>query len=449
MTTELRDLMHRAAEDAPTVHVDDTTWARARRSRRRDLVAVPAVALALLLGAVTVGLQAEWISGTPQLPPVAAPPAEAGEGAVPARIYDVPEDLERRTESGAWSHPREEVSVVTRASAAYVSRGGGAIVVSAADGVHHRVDLPGFNDRFVALEQEGPVLAVSPDGRRLAYFWRERVPDDGPRVPSGLGVLDLASGGFTEHPLPGGQGVRVSSIAWSPDGRYLVYRVGVLSRIDALGGFTVSGYRIERLDVRSGKRVAVPRLGRISGGVAVSDDGVVGLGGGSTLFTWSERREPGVQRRGLPEDLSGSSAWADDGTRIALGSTAMTDGLTVVDVEAKVARSLGGLDPQQISVLGWVGSDHVVAIRHPDSWTEVSIDLLPVGEGEERTVGVVDPGVELSSLSLATDLMSPARPTVAFDPPTWGHDRTWWWVGGGVLVLLAGAAVLLVVRRRA
>ena len=69
--------------------------------------------------------------------------------------------------------------------------------------------------------------------------------------------------------------------------------------------------------------------------------------------------------------------------------------------------------------------------------------------GQERTVGVVDSGVQLDSFTVATDLMSLERPTVAFDPPAWERDTTWWWVGGGVLVLVAGAAALVVVRRRA
>ncbi|MGZ5418173.1 MAG: hypothetical protein ACXWDI_13420 [Nocardioides sp.] len=71
---------------------------------------------------------------------------------------------------------------------------GGAVLISARNGVHHRVDLLGFNDRWAGMHEDGPVLAVSPDGRKVAYFWRERVPDDGPRVPSGVRILDLASG---------------------------------------------------------------------------------------------------------------------------------------------------------------------------------------------------------------------------------------------------------------
>ena len=428
--------------------MDDDTWARARRSRRRELVAAPVLAAALVLGAVTVGLQPDWLAGRSEVAPAAS--VEAGEGAVPDHVYAVPDRLEQRREDDSWSTPRESVSAVARASAGYVTGGGGAVLVSARDGVHHRVDLAGFNDRWVGMQEDGPVLAVSPDGRKVAYFWRERVPDGGGRVPSGVRVLDLGSGEGQEHPLPGGVGVRVSGIGWSPDSRYLVYRVGVLDRIDASGGYSTSDYRLERLDVSTGSRTALPRrIAKVAGSAAVANDGAVAVGAGTTLFTWSSEREPQVRTQALPADLSGASAWSPAGKRVALGSLVPADGVTVAAPEADVVDSQGGTGRQVIQVLGWVGRDYVAAVRHPESWSEATIDLLPVRVGQERTVGVVDSGVQLDSFTVATDLMSLERPTVAFDPPPWERDTTWWWVGGGVLVLVAGAAALVVVRRRA
>ena len=447
MTQELRDLMHRVADTAPPVTVDDDTWARARRSRRRELVAAPALAAVLVLGAVTVGLQPDWLPGTSRSAPAA--PDAAGAGAVPEHVYAVPDRLEQRREDDTWSTPREDVSVVRRASAGYVSMGGGAVLVSARDGEHHRVELPGFNDRWVGMHEDGPVLAVSPDGREVAYFWRERVPDDGPRVPSGMRVLDLASGEGQEYPLPGGLGVRVSGIGWSPDGGYLVYRVGVLDRIDASGGFSTSDYRLETLDVGAGRRMVLPRkIARVSGAASVANDGTVAVGAGDALFTWSRERDPQVQTQALPADLSGASSWADDGRRVALGSTVPADGVTVASPWRDVVDSQGGTRRQVIQVLGWAGRDYVVAVRHPMSWEEATLDLLPVRTGQERNVGVIDSGVPLDSFTVATDLMSVDRPTVEFAAPEWARDRTWWWVGGGVLALLVGAAALVGLRRR-
>ena len=107
---ELHDLMHRLADDASPVAVADDTWARARRARRRGQVAAPALALALLLGVVTVGLQPDWLPGRSEVAPTA--PVAAGEGAVPHHVYAVPDRLEQRREDDIWSTPRENVSAV-------------------------------------------------------------------------------------------------------------------------------------------------------------------------------------------------------------------------------------------------------------------------------------------------------------------------------------------------
>jgi hypothetical protein len=447
MTQDLRDLMCRVADDAPPVHVAEDIWARARRSRRRDLLAVPTVVAVLVLGAVTLGLQGGLPSGRPAGP---AAPERAGAGAVPDHVYAVPDRLDQRREDNTWSTPREPLATVERASVGYVTRGGGAVLVSARDGVHHLVDLPGFDDPYIGMHDDGPVLALSPDGRRFAYAWRQRVPGDGERVPSGLAVVELGTGEVRPHRLPGGLGVRVGSIGWSPDGRYLVYRAGVLDRVDSLGGFSIGAYRLERLDTGSGERTVLPRqIARVSGAVAVANDGTVSVSAGTELFVWRDdpiRRE---NRIGLPSDLSGASAWADDGRRVALGSIVPADGVTVARPRAHTTDSQGGVTRQVIQVLGWAGPHYVVAVRHPPTWEQATLDLLPVHTGQERTVGVVDTGVDLGSFTVATDLMSPDRPTVEFAPPEWARDNTWWWVGGGVLALLAGAAALLVVRRRA
>lgn len=447
MTQDLRDLMHRVADTAPPVSVDDDTWTRARRARRRELVAVPTLALVLLLGAVTIGLRPGWLPGRSEVAPAGR--GEVGSGAVPEHVYAVPDNLEDRHEDDSWSTPRQNVSAVRRASAGYVTANGGAVLVSARDGVHHRVELAGFNDRWVGMHEDGPVLAVSPDGRTIAYFWRERVPDGGPRVPSGIRVLDLGSGKGQAYPLPGGVGVRVNGIGWSPDSGYLVYRVAVLDRLDASGGFSTSAYGLERLDVSTGRRTPLPRtIAKLAGPAAVANDGTVAVAAGTSLYTWSPEREPQVREQGLPGDLSGASAWSPTGTRVALGSVLPVAGVTVASPQDDVVDSQGGTEPLSIQVLGWVGSHHVVAVRHPASWHEATIDLLPVDTGKERRVGLVDAGVQLDSFTVATDLMSLERPTVVFDAPAWTHRSTGWWAGGGVLALLAAAAASVVLRRR-
>jgi hypothetical protein len=447
MSKDLQDLLHRVADQAPAVHIDDDTWQRARRARRRERIVLPAVAATLVLGALVLGAQ-PWRAATRGT----ADPATGGtgRGAVPSHISAVPERLERRDADGAWSPPREPATVVRRASVGYVSRSGGAVLVSATDGVHHRVSLPGFNDRFVGMDGEGPVLALSPDGDRVAYAWRQRVPRPGERVPSGLAVLDLASGSVATYRLPGGLGVRVNGLGWSPAGTWLVYRAGVLDRV-AADSFSTSGYRLERLDLRTGGRSVAPRrMGRVSGPTAISDDGTVALAAGGTLLTWPAGPGSRFLERRVGSDLSGPSAWSPDGRRVAVGAATPVRSLTLVPAKGRAEQVRAGTVPRTMQVLGFAGRGHVVVVRHGfPSWSEAALVLIPTDGGRERRVGTVDAGIGLDSLTIATGLMAPAHPTANFGDPGWPADPTRWWVAGGLLtVVLAAGAVAGAVRRR-
>ncbi|QNN52472.1 PD40 domain-containing protein [Nocardioides mesophilus] len=438
MTQDLRDLMHRVADDVTPVEVAPDTWRRARRGRSRDRIVAPALAVLLVLAGVTATLRPTWL-------PAPVDPVDrtvvGGAGAVPDHLYMVPEGLDSMRGDGTRSTPLEPPSVVRRAAAAFVTLRGTAVLVSAADGDHHLVDLPGFGDSFAGMDEGSPV-AVSPDGRSVAYPWRQRPRPAGEHWPSGLAVLHLDRPGRPEvHRLPGGVGALVGEFSWSPDGRYLVYSVALASRLTE-DSYTSSSYRKERLDVRTGRRTPVPPA-RAASPPAVSSSGVAAVLAGDLVLS-----SPATGRRAVPVpgDPTGPGAWSASGREIALGSFGISGSFPVVDVEQGRSRLVGGLTPQSTRVLGWVGPDDVLALRHPSSFDRAELVLVDVRSGQARTVGVVE-GQVVQSLSVATGLMTLDRPTVEFAPPSWQHDRSWWWAGGGALAVLLAALALLGRRR--
>src|SRR5690606_2728313 len=130
-------------------------------------------------------------------------------------------------------------------------------------------------------------------------------------------------------------------------------------------------------------------------------------------------------------------------------------------------RPLGkglGLYPEgaELHPLGWVDDSLAVALVMPHGNVTVPDDTqlvmmtapsVPEESWTYRIVGHVDTsaasGFAPSSLSVAVDLMSPDRPTVAVERPDWPADterRVGWAVG---LVTVGGlAAAYLLTRRR-
>ena len=114
----------------------------------------------------------------------------------------------------------------------------GAFVITADDGVYHRLRLPGFDPSAFTATKRG--LALSPDGTRLAYAWHATKPAGStarPRV--GTRILDLRTGALQK--IPGAPGyfsrtkVRLSSYGygWSPNGRYLIFETLTKDPADA------------------------------------------------------------------------------------------------------------------------------------------------------------------------------------------------------------------------
>ncbi len=436
MTRDLQDLLHRVGEAVEPVSVPKDTWRRGRRARTRDRVVWPAAGALLVLGLVAGVLQPGWLPHAVVLP---AGTSASGDGAVPEHIYDVPESVDAQRGDGSRVTPLEPVANLagTRASAAFVTRSGVVVLVTAADGVHHRVALPGFSATMSWISGEVPV-AVAPDGRSLAYAWRELPRPAGNRWPSGIAVLDLDRPASPRvQRIDAGAGVRVSNLVWSPGGGYLAYQVGVAREMTEQS-FASKGYYVERLDVATGERTRVPGTGSAAP-AAVADDGRVAYTRGD-LRVWSPDAA-GAQRIPLDRTLLDIGAWAPDGGRIALGAFDAYDVLATVDLTDQSVRDGGRSEvPSDGAVLGWAGADSVVMLRHPsESWDHQSLLLVDARTGATRQVGTVDNQAALT-LSLAAGLMSAQQPTVDFAAPSWAGGTPWgWWAAGAVLLVAAAA----------
>jgi len=208
MTSELREELSALAE-TQTFSPDPSVWDRGRRVRRRDQAVRGAAVLAVVAAIAGVGV----LSVRPD--PVGPAGNTLQEGAIPSVI------------------PQPDGPVVTdlaigRASVAYVDEVGQPVLVDAATGKAHSVELPDFPGpkvfELAADFRRGPWLALSADGQRLAYpttAREERDPGQFGLITTWYRVFDLTTGESELVDLPPSSGTPVS-MAWTADGRIAV-----------------------------------------------------------------------------------------------------------------------------------------------------------------------------------------------------------------------------------
>ncbi len=259
MTDQLRDVLTRVADRAGPVSVDPLLWSRAARTRRRrqDLTAAAVLLVVVaLLGAIILGAEALR---------TAVPPVDRPDRHDPIQIEGI---------AGYGDLRVEKDLAVGRASVA-IANDTGAFVVTADDGVAHRLALPGFDAPLFArtAAEEGvdlpEILSLSPDGTKLIYAWHEPfVPQPatcGSRsvcgepgegwVESGARLLDLTSGAIDTYPSgPDDLGVTTQmgrlnwNFRWSPDSRLVAFYEGLTTSLgwgpsEAWGGFVLDTAR--------------------------------------------------------------------------------------------------------------------------------------------------------------------------------------------------------------
>jgi hypothetical protein len=472
VTGRLREELARLGETAPVAEVDPQTWRRARRARIRDQALVLA-AVVLLVGIGAVPLVAQHRSE----PPAAGRPA-AG---VPQHIWLAPDRMAARGNDGSWI--RDEVGgdlAVGRAAAAYVMGGGLPVVIGAADGAYHLMDLPGFagNNELTAHGLQGGDLGLtlSPDGTKLAYAYAEFGAHAADRpIPSGVRVVDLSTGDVRTVRVPGGEGTLVTDVRWSPSGTWLVwagYRMASWTTMSMGGSSPVAGVVSPDGDTSTPLPAMAHNL-RTS--FAVSDTGEASVLGDSARYVGygpgaTEPSSGSAFSSSLTVHLPGRVP-LHVGANVTLGASYVGDvlhDLRVRDTRAGYRldtydatgrhRRIGlpaALERVRAEPLGWIDASHLVLRVGPTAHTSSDDDLprlalATVGDQPSlRVIGGVDPGV--TGLTLASDLMSPSHPTVDRPEPAWPWTPERWalTLGLPVLALVLLASGFLVARRRA
>jgi hypothetical protein len=462
MTEQLHDLLARIADQAGPGGSDPTLWARARRARRRDrAIRTSAAALTALalFGAIAIGL------GTRSAPPPAKQtpaPHETGVG-IPSIVRGI---------HGDGGLDLEPDLAVGPASVAIANQSG-AFVITAADGVYHRLQLPGFDPSAFNDNETG--LALSPDGTRLAYGWRATKvagSASGPRV--GTRILDLRTGALQRIPsdpvwvVDKNLGVATYGYGWSPNGRYLVFETMIKNSgadsehlyigFDATPGaryrlaaqapgtpFFLYGSDARLLTCTACKPMTLAdphRVARVDPG-SVTNSGVEGR---ALVFGGSFQGGVGFDPFPLPGNVNWNiGRFTPDGRRILLQPDRVGTGLLLVTDSKPRSRnwqlgrysatllpldSAHSPDGAKIDVLGWVGPDHALTMINrgtgSDTWEPngelVLVDVnsvsgTAVGDTpvDLDVVGKVQPGDPADTYSFATDFATVDVPTQDFD----------------------------------
>jgi len=412
--------MRDIGEQAPPVVVADDVWRRGRRARVRDTVVAPVAALVLALLALSL-----WQVDVPasrEFPPADQAPSTSP--ALPTTLYSVPDWVDEPTTDLA----------VGPVSALWLENGHGhPVAVSATDGSYRLLRLPGFDAREAAFvgefaAPEGAVL--SPDGRRVAYWWHEP-PGGGDPVPSGVRVADLETGEVESFPIDDGAGVFVSGISWSADGRYLTAVVMAQeSWTETRSSGRLPTYA-SRLDTGTGSWVRWRASGETT--VAMSPDGgrlVYPAGRDGLIVT---RAEDGKRRgyRAVGFGDAESIVWSPDGRSIAYLDRGQSFTLRLGGEATSTVADLGREARQ---VLGWNGPA-------PSVWYKGGEGGL-IAPGETALHGLGD----ITWLSVATGLLN--EPRADFAQPDWPMDPVWKAAGLSAIAMAVLIGILVWWRRR-
>jgi hypothetical protein len=413
-TDELQRELHRIADGAPVADVPRDTWQQARRSVVRDRVVTVAAA------AVAVGIVAV---GTTWLPHQIKPPvAKTDAGAIPSRIFSLPEDEHLPVETDLALGPVSAAYVVT----AYDLTVDRIVVVTAMDGKYHVVELPDARTDADDIARSGN-LALSPDGRQLAYAYTS---GDASQPATGVGFVDLESGTVRKVRL---SSVWVRNMYWSPGGTQLLWwgqKMGT--------GPTTAG-----LIGPDGSTASIPTSKWSSW--AAGDDGTVAIMDLRQLRIWRDGEI--VSTTAADSTRQPWTGQLADGVLSQVrtpypadpGESADTSVFARGDSSAEVPDRI--MSAPRVSELGWTPDGALLILR--DNPGEKTVDQnvyelrLDDDKVTARKVISLVPGQSPEQLTVAT-----ALPIEELATPRWAQHRAPLYVGlgiaGGLVLLCAG-----------
>lgn len=443
---QLRDELHRIAEDAPTAYVPSDTFTRGRRAHRRSvglLVGTVAGAIALVAGAIALA---------PTRNSADVDPARSrADLAVPDTIYATPTWL-AESEDGRYSHADdlEQDLAIGVGAVAYVqpaedSNTGVAVVIDADDGDYHPLDLPDFIGLDPYWEKgtgdgvEHRPLALSPDGRHLAWAWGtgRDAGSDSQEIPSGVRIADLTTGQVTDWDLSPDKGTYVSDLEWSDGGERLLWLGSQMDRWDYQS--YVPGDPIAGVIDPESTSVNFYR-GKFRGGSnlsiwAVADNGAIAFNGAYDSGDLQLQSASGeITAVALPAKASMGEPVTFDGADLYISTV---DGLAPL---GGTGSTWAAPDALPLQLIGWAGDAPLVTSS--SSSGDAYIAQLGTSKDARVLIEFDDAGHLASTVSIAyalidTDATNPTihRGKPHFVPP-WVRTALPWLVAGGLAVAI-------------
>ncbi|MDX6375377.1 MAG: hypothetical protein QOD98_4365 [Nocardioidaceae bacterium] len=435
--TTLHDRLADLAEDAPAARAAPGLWERGVGYRRRRRVGT-AVVLAVAAVALVVLGSATWLRS-----PQAVEPLPAGSPvSMPDRLFTPSPWLPGTDDAGplgtiaalipadrgTWTGTKEQQ----------------VVGVSATTGEYRFVDLPGLAPYTGASKS----FALSPDGKYVAYLYRDDRSEDPGTAATGLALYDATTGEARRHALPGSRGIRGDELIWAGDDT-VVLSYGSIT--DDSGSASV-GQPLEAWNVNVDAPQTLPSSGLVSqirgsgpGFVVVYGrhaDRVLDVGTGVVLRTLAHISE------GMTEpffDRDANRFAIVQGNRIPNLMSVGTVGATVADQPTyeRVPNS-----ERSFAAYAWIDDDHLALLQRKGAvkdTLDVVVNSVDIRTGQVQSLVSFDgPDVGFDR-QLATDLL--ARPTAdAVQPPRPLDPRMV--TGGGVTIVLAAIWAMIAWRRR-
>ncbi len=367
MSTDLRRELSDLAQRTPSPPPPPDLWSRGvRRHRRRRAAGTVSLVAALALGGIVL---ADGLAGTP-LDRSQQPVGTDSVAAVPDVVGTI--SPWAADTQGASPGP---LAVVAGAGRLQLGDGGwwgdyqtAVAGVSATTGAYRFLDLP---DLAQNQDFADSLAALSPDGRRVAYWTQSDKPD----WVDGVAVYDTETGDVDENPIPTKLGLAPESLGWAGPDTLLVGASELTERRSdgySADGLPVQVWRAgsEELEDLASSNIRDPS---IPGAVSPQSDGFAAQVGGRVAFfdeSGARRRSyrltgPNVQATSIdPSGVRavGLKASRTDNRQPVLLAGTVPDGagaplrLAPVDTgDLQVWRTVGWLDDQHVLVQGAVG----------------------------------------------------------------------------------------------